>query len=449
MTSCRPNPVVGPRSSACFAERAQRYGYGLAITPMFEHVEVFHRVGEHTDVVAKEMYELTDKGGRRLALRPEGTASVVRAYVQHRPTPPWKVWYVAPNFRYERAQKGRYRQHWQLGVEALGVTDADDRRRGHRPARGLLPGPRARRTCGCCSTRWATPRLDPATSPRSRDHFLAPRRRARRRVPIAGRGEPVAGARREGRGVAGRHRVGAAAHRAPVGCVRRSLRVGAGRASGARHRVRARPPARPGLRLLHGHDVRVPERRPRRGAERGSAAVAATTGSPRRWAVRRRRGSGSAPGSSASCSRWTRAGIAPSGAGIDVFVVDGLGDPATSPSARWSRVFAAPGFAVDRAYGGRSVKAQWKLADRSGAAVRVMVGPGRGRTRRGRGQGPRDRRAGRSPPNGSGGMAPGPPGSDERGRDRSEAAARMMDRCGRRAGPERPGPQGRERETSR
>ena len=97
---------------ARFADRARRYGYGLAVTPMFEHVEVFQRVGEHTDVVAKEMYELTDKGGRRLALRPEGTASVVRAYVQHRPPPPWKVWYVAPNFRYERAQKGRYRQHW-------------------------------------------------------------------------------------------------------------------------------------------------------------------------------------------------------------------------------------------------------------------------------------------------------------------------------------------------
>ena len=110
---------------ARFAERARRYGYGLAITPMFEHIEVFQRVGEHTDVVAKEMYELTDKGGRRLGLRPEGTASVVRAYVQHQPTPPWKVWYVAPNFRYERAQKGRYRQHWQLGVEALGVEDPD------------------------------------------------------------------------------------------------------------------------------------------------------------------------------------------------------------------------------------------------------------------------------------------------------------------------------------
>jgi histidyl-tRNA synthetase len=106
-----------------FADRAARFGYGLIVSPMFEHIEVFQRVGEHTDVVSKEMYELTDKGGRALALRPEGTASVVRAFVQHRPTVPWKVWYVAPNFRYERAQKGRYRQHWQLGVEALGVDD--------------------------------------------------------------------------------------------------------------------------------------------------------------------------------------------------------------------------------------------------------------------------------------------------------------------------------------
>ena len=99
--------------------------FGLVQTPLFEHVEVFRRVGEHTDVVNKEMYEFRDKGDRALALRPEGTASVVRAYVQHRPLPPWKVWYVAPNFRYERPQKGRYRQHWQLGVEVLGLDDAD------------------------------------------------------------------------------------------------------------------------------------------------------------------------------------------------------------------------------------------------------------------------------------------------------------------------------------
>jgi histidyl-tRNA synthetase len=108
-----------------FAERAGRFGYGLVVTPVFEHVEVFQRVGASTDVVRKEMYELTDRGDRRLALRPEGTAPIVRAYVEHRPTPPWKVWYLAPNFRYERPQRGRYRQHWQLGAEVLGSDDPD------------------------------------------------------------------------------------------------------------------------------------------------------------------------------------------------------------------------------------------------------------------------------------------------------------------------------------
>jgi histidyl-tRNA synthetase len=110
---------------SAFASRAARFGYGLVVTPVFEHYEVFQRVGASTDVVRKEMYDFTDKGDRRVALRPEGTAPVVRAYVQHRPTPPWKVWYVAPNFRYERPQKGRYRQHWQLGAEVLGVDDPD------------------------------------------------------------------------------------------------------------------------------------------------------------------------------------------------------------------------------------------------------------------------------------------------------------------------------------
>ncbi|MEX2254148.1 MAG: histidine--tRNA ligase [Acidimicrobiia bacterium] len=108
---------------SAFAERAERFAYGLVVTPVLEHVEVFQRIGDSTDVVRKEMYELTDRSDRRLALRPEGTAPVVRAYVEHRPTPPWKVWYVAPNFRYERPQKGRYRQHWQLGAEVLGVDD--------------------------------------------------------------------------------------------------------------------------------------------------------------------------------------------------------------------------------------------------------------------------------------------------------------------------------------
>ena len=110
---------------ARFAGRVERAGYGLVLSPMFEEVGVFERVGEGTDVVRKEMYDFEDKGGRHLALRPEGTASVVRAYVQHRPRVPFKAWYVAPSFRYERPQAGRFRQHHQVGVEALGTEDAD------------------------------------------------------------------------------------------------------------------------------------------------------------------------------------------------------------------------------------------------------------------------------------------------------------------------------------
>src|SRR5947209_5771031 len=75
---------------ASFAGRARRFGFALVMTPVFEHLEVFQRVGASTDVVRKEMYVFEDKGGRQLALRPEGTAPVVRAYVQHRPTSPWK-----------------------------------------------------------------------------------------------------------------------------------------------------------------------------------------------------------------------------------------------------------------------------------------------------------------------------------------------------------------------
>jgi histidyl-tRNA synthetase len=123
--------VVPPESArwsalvAEFAVGAGRAGYGLHIPPLFEQYEVFARVGESTDVVRKEMYELFDKGDppERFALRPEGTASVVRAFVQHRPVTPWKVWYVGPSFRYEAPQAGRYRQHHQVGAEVLGSDD--------------------------------------------------------------------------------------------------------------------------------------------------------------------------------------------------------------------------------------------------------------------------------------------------------------------------------------
>jgi histidyl-tRNA synthetase len=108
-----------------FAGVAERFGYGLVHGPLFEDIEVFERIGPGTDVVRKEMYDFRDKGERHLALRPEATSSVARAYIQHRPPTPWKVWCVTPGFRYERPQAGRLRQHHQVDVEAIGVADPD------------------------------------------------------------------------------------------------------------------------------------------------------------------------------------------------------------------------------------------------------------------------------------------------------------------------------------
>ncbi|MDA8169730.1 MAG: histidine--tRNA ligase [Nitrospiraceae bacterium] len=104
------------------------YGFGEIKTPIIEHTDLFLRsIGETSDIVSKEMYTFTDKGGRSITLRPEGTASVVRAYVEHslamRPSPQ-KFYYMGPMFRYERPQKGRQRQFYQIGVEAFGVAEA-------------------------------------------------------------------------------------------------------------------------------------------------------------------------------------------------------------------------------------------------------------------------------------------------------------------------------------
>ena len=106
-----------------FADVVESAGYGQVISPMLEDLGVFQRIGDATDVVTKEMYDFVDKGGRHIALRPELTASVCRAFVQHRPLTPWKVWYAGPQFRYEKPQRGRYRQFDQVGIEVLGADD--------------------------------------------------------------------------------------------------------------------------------------------------------------------------------------------------------------------------------------------------------------------------------------------------------------------------------------
>ncbi|MCE5202300.1 MAG: histidine--tRNA ligase [Synergistaceae bacterium] len=107
---------------------ADDYGYKEVHLPIFEHTELFSRgVGETTDVVEKEMYTFVDKGGRSITLRPELTASMVRSYLENemnKGPQPVKLWSIGPMFRYERPQKGRYRQFVQLDIEALGAQDA-------------------------------------------------------------------------------------------------------------------------------------------------------------------------------------------------------------------------------------------------------------------------------------------------------------------------------------
>ena len=109
-------------------ELCEKFQYKEIRTPIFEHTELFTRsVGETTDVVQKEMYTFEDRGGRSVTLRPEGTASTVRSFVQHKmygdPNQPVKLYYMGPMFRYERPQAGRFRQFVQFGVEALGSKD--------------------------------------------------------------------------------------------------------------------------------------------------------------------------------------------------------------------------------------------------------------------------------------------------------------------------------------
>lgn len=105
----------------------RRYNYREIRTPLFEQTELFERgVGETTDIVEKEMYTFRDKGDRSMTLRPEGTAGVVRAYVQNKlygEPDVTKLFYIAPMFRYERPQAGRYRQFHQFGVEVFGSSD--------------------------------------------------------------------------------------------------------------------------------------------------------------------------------------------------------------------------------------------------------------------------------------------------------------------------------------
>ena len=122
-----PRSLAFERAKDLLLRPARRAGYQLMELPIFEDTELFTRgVGESTDVVMKEMYTFEDRGGRSISLRPEGTAGVMRAVIEHgldRGQLPTKLFYVGPFFRAERPQAGRYRQFYQVGIEAIGSVD--------------------------------------------------------------------------------------------------------------------------------------------------------------------------------------------------------------------------------------------------------------------------------------------------------------------------------------
>lgn len=133
------------RVEAVARDLTKAYGFGRVQLPTLEHASLFERtLGKETDVVTKEMFVFEDQGGDRLALRPEGTAQIARAYIEHgmvNLAQPVKLWYYQPFFRHERPQHGRYRQFWQVGFEALGsiepIIDAQVMLMAHRMCKDL------------------------------------------------------------------------------------------------------------------------------------------------------------------------------------------------------------------------------------------------------------------------------------------------------------------------
>ena len=123
-----PNEIPGWRRAESLArELFERFGYREIRTPVFEETALFERgTGEASEIVQKQMYTFTDRKGRSLTLRPEGTPSVVRAYIEHKmhvQQPLQKLYYIGAMFRYERPQAGRKRQHHQIGAEVIGCAD--------------------------------------------------------------------------------------------------------------------------------------------------------------------------------------------------------------------------------------------------------------------------------------------------------------------------------------
>ncbi len=250
---------------------AERYGYHEIATPIFEFTEVFARpIGETSDIVTKEMYTFADRGGEEVTLRPEYTAGIIRAVISNGLTQalPLRFFASGPMFRYERPQKGRFRQFHQIDVELIGLAqpqaDVEVIALGADilDALGVLP-----RTVLELNT--LGDGREPARLSRGAARLLprAPRP-ALRRQPGAAGAQSAAHPRFQGRGRPPRQRRGAVLRRVPHRRGARLLRRGARRARPARHRLSREPAPGARPRLLLPHRLRVRHHRSGRARHR-------------------------------------------------------------------------------------------------------------------------------------------------------------------------------------
>ena len=256
------------------------YGYRPIQTPVFEDTELFARTsGEGSDVVQKEMYTFTDRSDRSLTLRPEGTAPICRAYVEHglhREPQPQKLYTIAPMYRYGTPGRGRYREHWQLSVEAIGSDDPAIDAEVIQLYDTLLHRlgdqrvPLELNSIGCRECRPAYLERLRAWLAEHEDELDADAREQAATSPLRVFDVEDPATQEAARGRAEDRRLA-------LRRVRRALRRRARRPRRDGHRIRARADARARARLLHAHDLGVHRADGQRELDH-LAAAAATTG---------------------------------------------------------------------------------------------------------------------------------------------------------------------------
>ena len=355
----------------------QGAGYQRIETPAFEATELFARgVGSSTDIVQKEMYTFEDGSRRSLTLRPEGTAPVCRAYVEHgmhKLRQPVRLWYLSSFFRYERAQAGRYRQFWQVGAEALGTEDpALD-------AESIILLGSVLEDMNVNDVRL---RLSSLGSPETRQEYRQ-RLQEHLRANEASLSEEVRGriesnplrafdSDHEGtrRGNEGR----AKAARPPRSGRPSAFRRGARAARGGQRHLRGRQHARQGSGLLHEDRLRVHLPAPGR-PERGRRRAGATTAWSSSWAGPATPGIGWAAGVERILLAGEQAPAAP--ATVELFIaLDGDRRGLRRTAFGILNEARSAGLAAQMELGGRSLKGQLGHATAIGARFVAVLGGG-------------------------------------------------------------------------